>query len=569
MSVVLASIELVNEDLQGSLPPEAADPGWDIPGIPRQARADSGLFTAGLGQPTGRASRDARRKPLTAYGDPAASSTSSGTGTGGPVTGGPGAAGPDPGLVVADPAQALAALTGALDYLAHAEPGSWPAQLQADCLRALAAAESRQTAVHDRVLAAFSVPGGGLAADGHRSPRVWLTWQTRATRRAAAAQVGWMRRLTAHPVLAQALAEARVPVSWARQVADWTGRLPEPAQAGADAELLSALARGAGPAGLAAIAEDQRRQHAAPDQDDDGFQDRAVRIGTTFGGAGRIEGDLTPRAAAAVTAVLESLSKITGPEDDRSLPQRQHDALEEACTRLIASGMLPQRAGQPVHLTLPITLQELLRNQHGAGCDALVEPVITGHLDYRLLEQLASPGHQPGLAAARMTGPDAGVGHQPGPAAAARTGRDAAARRGLLVGQAIALLSGPAGRAAALRRTIAGAPAIPVSLPLDVPATFDTIPLHLRRAVRQRDRHCRFPGCDLPPAACDIHHLIHRKDGGPHALHNLVMLCRFHHLIAIHAWGWTLTLNADGTTTAASPDHTKILHSHAPPIRAA
>jgi hypothetical protein len=29
--------------------------------------------------------------------------------------------------------------------------------------------------------------------------------------------------------------------------------------------------------------------------------------------------------------------------------------------------------------------------------------------------------------------------------------------------------------------------------------------------------------------------------------------------------GWTLTLHSDGTTTATSPDHTRILHSHGPP----
>ncbi len=42
-------------------------------------------------------------------------------------------------------------------------------------------------------------------------------------------------------------------------------------------------------------------------------------------------------------------------------------------------------------------------------------------------------------------------------------------------------------------------------------------------------------------------------------------LCTFHHLTAIHRWGWALTLHPDGTTTATSPDHTRILHSHSPP----
>jgi hypothetical protein len=82
-------------------------------------------------------------------------------------------------------AEALAFLSGALDYLAHADAAAWPEGLQADCLRVLAVAESQQAAAHAKVLSAFSRPGGGLAGDGHRSPRVWLSWQTQATRRAA------------------------------------------------------------------------------------------------------------------------------------------------------------------------------------------------------------------------------------------------------------------------------------------------------------------------------------------------------------------------------------------------
>jgi hypothetical protein len=63
----------------------------------------------------------------------------------------------------------------------------------------------------------------------------------------------------------------------------------------------------------------------------------------------------------------------------------------------------------------------------------------------------------------------------------------------------------------------------------------------------------------MPAAGCEVHHITPRKDGGRHALTNLALLCRFHHLIAIHRWGWTFTLNSDGTTTAISPDGSKTL----------
>ena len=57
---------------------------------------------------------------------------------------------------------------------------------------------------------------------------------------------------------------------------------------------------------------------------------RALRLVTTFQGAGVLNGDLTPECAAAVTAVLDALSAPAGAEDDRTRDQRYHDALQEA-----------------------------------------------------------------------------------------------------------------------------------------------------------------------------------------------------------------------------------------------
>ena len=51
------------------------------------------------------------------------------------------------------------------------------------------------------------------------------------------------------------------------------------------------------------------RQRPDPDGPDDAFEDRSVQIGTTFGGAGVIRGNLTPECAAAVRALLEALGK--------------------------------------------------------------------------------------------------------------------------------------------------------------------------------------------------------------------------------------------------------------------
>ena len=140
--------------------------------------------------------------------------------------------------------------------------------------------------------------------------------------------------------------------------------------------------------------------------------------------------------------------------------------------------------------------------------------------------------------------------------------------RQLAIGHAARLLSGPGGLASWLRTSQLDGYAASVSLPLDIGATTDTIPVHLRRAITRRDPHCRFPGCHQRPAACHVHHLVPRSEGGATSIENCCLVCTFHHLVAIHRWAWKLVFNPDGTTTAVSPDGDRTYHSHAPPIAA-
>jgi hypothetical protein len=73
--------------------------------------------------------------------------------------------------------------------------------------------------------------------------------------------------------------------------------------------------------------------------------------------------------------------------------------------------------------------------------------------------------------------------------------------------------------------------------------------------------------CNQPASACEVHHTRHKADGGKTSVRDCVLLCWFHHQIAIHRWGWALIVNPDGTTTAWNKDKTKVLHSHGPPVR--
>lgn len=88
--------------------------------------------------------------------------------------------------------------------------------------------------------------------------------------------------------------------------------------------------------------------------------------------------------------------------------------------------------------------------------------------------------------------------------------------------------------AADLRRMACDAKVIPLvlgsdSLPLDVGRKTRTIPSWIRTALNERDKGCRHPRCDRPPAYCDAHHVTHWIDGGETKIDNLVLLCRTHH----------------------------------------
>ena len=118
--------------------------------------------------------------------------------------------------------------------------------------------------------------------------------------------------------------------------------------------------------------------------------------------------------------------------------------------------------------------------------------------------------------------------------------------------------------ASVLRRSLLGAPLNTRSVILDVGVT-DSVPESIRKAVIPRDKRCAWPGgCDRQPAACDVHHVRHKKDGGPTSARDCVLLCQYHHDICIHRNGWKFELLPDGSTRATSPDG-QVIRSHGPP----
>ncbi|MYF61826.1 MAG: DUF222 domain-containing protein [Gammaproteobacteria bacterium] len=71
-----------------------------------------------------------------------------------------------------------------------------------------------------------------------------------------------------------------------------------------------------------------------------------------------------------------------------------------------------------------------------------------------------------------------------------------------------------------------------------------TIPPHIRRALEERDRGCRFPGCGC--RFTEAHHVKHWADGGETSLGNTVLLCRRHHR-AVHEGQVKVSVATDGT----------------------
>jgi Domain of unknown function (DUF222) len=535
-------------------------------------------------------------------------------------------------IAPASASEALDMVRAGLGFLAAADPTQLPDEIQALILRELEQDEAVLTAARAWSLAAFTAGQGYCADADYspRAWLMHRTGITRgaAAAHTAWAQRTRGHRLVLAAMAARAISEsyARTICRWtdklpgeSREAAD--DILLAAARAGMGLRDLAELAG----------EMYQRSRPDQPDQDPGrDFGDRGVRLETTFQGAGVMSGDLTPECAAIVGAVLDALSAPAGAEDIRTHEQRYHDALQEAMKRLAASDLLPERAGQPVKAWVHISLADLMRldgssalldewaaqvrarwaarkaracegnGTEGAwldgdaaeafSCDAAMAPIVVGDVNVDALDELvrlcvlldrhrrgtdkdgAEATDAPGGADATDALVGAGGGHD-------RDGRDRARQAGgpspaweaierAVIGQAVDLLSGPGGLASFLRRRRLGVRLSGPSLPLDIGYSA-TIPAGIRNAVILRDRQCRWPGgCDQPAAACEVHHTKHKASGGNTSLRDCVLLCSFHHQVAIHRWGWTLVLNRDGTTTAWNRDKTKVLHSHGPPARA-
>jgi hypothetical protein len=199
-------------------------------------------------------------------------------------------------------AEALRMADAALGYLR--DPGAaslLPAEL-GGVLEAMGALGGKFAAARAAVLARFEAERA-YTADGHGSCTAWLKARGRMTGKAAGVQVRQMRQFRDHPVIEEAVAAGEVSESWARELAEWTRRLPADWRRDVDKLLSDTAAAGANLEDLAVVAqaayEKWRSQQPDPDDPDDRFDDRFLKLGTTIDNAGRVNGSVAGGAGLA------------------------------------------------------------------------------------------------------------------------------------------------------------------------------------------------------------------------------------------------------------------------------
>jgi len=215
---------------------------------------------------------------------------------------------------------------------------------------------------------------------------------------------------------------------------------------------------------------------------------RSLTLKTGEGGMVWLRGVLDPEGAAVFRTALEPLAQRNGKDDDRRRERRLGDAVVELANRSLDSGLLNRGGSQRPHLQINATLETLLQRTGAAAADLEFSLPISA----KAVERLAC---------------DCNV-----------------------------------------TRILLGAD----STVIDVGRSRRVISPSQRRALKARDKGCRFPGCDRRATWTSGHHLIHWIRGGPGDLPNLVLLCYRHHWM-VHEGRWQLVKTDEGTFLAVPP----------------
>jgi hypothetical protein len=341
--------------------------------------------------------------------------------------------------------------------------------------------------------------GSYLAAHAHLDPH------------AARHMVTAARTADRLPQLGAMLAAGDVAVDHVAAVGFSTRRLPTDVVAAEDATFAS-LAGSGRPSDLRAAGAHLQALYDtdATSRDARHLHDsRYLTLAQTLHGAWHLQGLLTPEDGTALSLALDSLSTKNNAEDDRNIAQRRADALIELAALAMRAGELPDTGGDQPRVTLLVQSRPAPFTHPGDAKDDVesdqTDPVGDGG-DPTVGNGFSVTGFD--LADAELLASTALIS----PETLQRICCDA-------------------------ELNVATYDATGNLLNLGRATRFPN--LTQRRAIKIRDRHCVFPGCDTPAHRCAAHHIDYWSQGGPTDLTNLALICAFHHYL-IHDKHWKL-----------------------------
>ena len=351
--------------------------------------------------------------------------------------------------------------------------------------------------------------------DGHRTFRSWLVGTTGISRARASREIRRATALRDHlPTFARYLAEGvvgadhvDVVVKHALGTEDRVAALEhqefgEPALAGAAAD--------------AGVGEFTRTVRLWADRMDPEAAERAWResldsehlaLAQTMGGW-HLQGFLGDEHGQMLRLALDAHTGQPGAEDDRTVAQRDADALVGLARQALDSGALQRGARIRPHLIALVPLDTWTRTAAASalagrvardaaagamGADEEPEAVLTAALDLEVLRGTVPATFEDGTPLA--------------PGQLARHLCDAAVTRVVMDAD---------------------------SEVIDVGREQRLFTEPQAKGIIARDRHCQFPGCDAKPNWCQFHHTIWWSRDGKSNIGDGILLCWAHHTM-VHA----------------------------------
>ena len=324
------------------------------------------------------------------------------------------------------------------------------------------------------------------------------------------------------PTVAAGLADGELSDAHARVITACIDKLPDAVAAEFDRVIERDLVEHAkvlDPRQLAAAAHRIAYLH---DQDgvlaDEAYRDRhrSLTIAQRVDGSAHVQGELTAPCAEALLTMLDSLAaprpESDGVKDTRTPGERNHDALLDGLNRLLADGGLPSTGG--VNATILLTMTEDQLRQRAADA---VRREADGDADSTHADSDADSAHADSDCHEH-------AGHRPD-AQLVRTGH------GALISLAMAL------------KIATDAQVIPIIFKgaKEIAAyggTHRLATVNQRLALIARDKGCSFPGCTIPPAWCQTHHITDFQFTRRTSVDDLTLLCGYHHR-TFQKLGWT------------------------------